>query len=89
MARTKDYRRHKMFTKLENRLKTFYYNRSWYRVDGVNCFADYQTKVKNGEQDLWLRNTGVPCSCYTCSGYYKYNRLPQSEIKKIINEQLK
>lgn len=87
MARTKEYRRFMESTKLERRIKNFYHNSTWWSVD-VNSFAEYRELVMKGQKDVWLRNTGVPCSCYMCSGYYKYDRPIKSEINNIIKDQL-
>lgn len=46
----------------------------WYDVWGNSntTYSEYLEKVLNGERDLWMRTQNVPCSCFNCSGAYKY-----------------
>lgn len=89
MGRTKEFRRYETYKKLEKRIKKYYYANAWYkRGYECNSYAEYRTKVKDGELDTWLRTTAVVCSCSMCSGCYKYKRPIQSDIKKIIDGEL-
>lgn len=85
MARTKEYRRYKFSVKLEKRIK-IYSDTNWRRKG--QSHASYREKILKGELELWMRNTGVCCSCYMCSKYYKYNRPIKSDVNKIINGSL-
>lgn len=77
------YRRYKKETLLKKRAKANFFwlkkpNQSW---------ASFWNEIQEGNSNTWLRNAGVSCSCFMCSGYYKYKRPAKSEIKKIINEE--
>lgn len=87
MARTKEYRRFITSTKLEKRIK-MYSDLKWWKHSEYVTHASYRENVLKGNVDQFLKNTAVACSCYSCSGYYKYNRISQSEICKIIKDQL-
>lgn len=81
MMRTKDYRRHKQFYKFKRRVDLF----STWRWGGCNKF-DFWEDIKKGRYS-WLRTTGRPCNCYSCT-IDKYKRPSKSEIKKLIIDSL-
>lgn len=77
--RTRAYRRHKQASKLLRRIK------KWAKWQSMTP-EEFRLSVMNGNKN-WIRTTGRPCSCYTCS-YESYKRLPKSQLKRIIDEQL-
>jgi hypothetical protein len=80
----RSYRRYEKEVHLKRRARN-YYDYGFY---GHNInWADFYEKIKLGEYDVWLRHTGTPCSCSMCSRG-KYSRIPASEVRNIIDEQL-
>lgn len=81
------YRRYKKLVHLKRRARN-YYDWSWsYSVNNNNlCWADYWKEVNSGETSVWMRHTGVACSCWMCS--QKYDKPTAETIRNIINEQL-
>lgn len=74
------YRRYKKETLLHKRAKMNYY---W--LERLNQpWPEFWKEVKAGKKCIWMRNTGVACSCYGCSGYFKYKRPSKSEEYKLI-----
>lgn len=80
------YRRYKKETLLKKRAKRNYYWLGYSMEDTVamNSWADFWKEIKTGKKCIWMRNTGVACSCYGCSGYFKYKRPSKSEEYKLI-----
>ncbi len=74
------YRRYKAKNLLKKRAKFNYY---WLKKTDQS-WASFWNEVQKGKINTWLRNTGVVCSCYMCSGMYKYKRPSKSEIKKLF-----
>jgi len=81
------YRRYKKEVHLKRRARN-YYDYSWsISVNKENqCWADYWKDVQAGEVSIWMRHTGVVCSCWMCS--QKYERPTPEVVRNIINEQL-
>lgn len=84
-------RRHKKYVKFIGRLK------NWIKP-GESLFIDNKRIVSKSREDviqealkgncyIFLRTTGRPCSCYSCS-YYKYKREQRQYIKKQIDKEL-
>lgn len=81
------FRRSKKQAHLKRRAKNYY---QWSRSISINhgnqCWADYWKEVQSGESSVWMRHTGVVCSCWMCS--QKYERPTAEVVRNIINEQL-
>lgn len=85
--RTKEYRRYKASVKLEKRITNFYFQLGYW--DGrQGSLAQYRKDVKKGVRDQWLKNTGVACSCFMCSGEYKYKRIKKCDIAKQVKAEV-
>ncbi|AFF28224.1 gp226 [Sphingomonas phage PAU] len=70
--RTIAYRRHKASTKLNRKIKLTY------DIDLIHeemSYSDYSKSVLSGKLHTWMRSMNTACSCYMCSGYYKYKRI--------------
>lgn len=69
------------YTKLNRRIELF---QSWNWGDCSK--EEFKRDISKGRYP-WIRTTGRPCNCCSCT-YKKYKRLSKSEIKKIIDEQI-
>ncbi len=79
------YRRYKKETLLHKRAKMNYYwlGYSLENTIAMESWSEFWNEVKAGKKCTWMRSTGVACSCYCCSGYYKYKRPTKSEEYKL------
>ena len=80
--RTKDYRRAKTESKLVRKAKLMYQS-EWY-INKTMTYADFIKEVKAGQKHKWMRSQNTPCSCYMCSGYYKYRRQANLTTQTIL-----
>ena len=75
--------------KFKNRIKRFVANGSYYysgreRIDSPTV----QDVINNGDC-LYYKTTSTPCSCWMCSGYYKYKRHEEKiVVRKLIQDGL-
>lgn len=79
------YRRQKKETLLKKRAKRNYY----WLGQRHGSWAKFWEEVKAGKKYTNFRNTGVLCSCYSCSGHYKYKRTKKFIILKNGMEDLR
>lgn len=81
------YRRYKKEVHLKRRARNYYDWSYSLSIHKESCWAEFKESVEFGESYTWMRSTGKPCSCNMCS-HNKYSRLPKSDVKKIIKNQL-
>ncbi|MEO6304475.1 MAG: hypothetical protein ABIP51_15025 [Bacteroidia bacterium] len=76
------------FLKYKKRVKRFAANCSHYITkDGRDIFNPKTIDIIKDKGYLEYKNSSVLCSCYDCSGYYKYKRhLKKAEDLKLIKE---
>lgn len=89
----KKIRRDKTFLKYKNRIERFVANGSYVFIgteqDRFGLRVDTPTVQQVMESKQWLhyKTTSTPCSCYCCSGAYKYRRHEvKIETRKLIKE---
>lgn len=73
------YNRHKQHVKFLRRVK------QWLNQEGALTNQNIKDAL-TGKTFIFLRTTGRPCNCISCT-YKKYKRPTKNEIKKLINEQ--
>lgn len=90
--RTKEFRIAKGKSKLKRKIKIMYYS-GWYSFetydynnDRKKGYADFLREVLLGEKHTWMRNQNTPCSCYMCSGCYKYVRETNTNTNYLIKK---
>lgn len=79
-VRTKEFRIAKGKSKLKRKAKLMY-DSGWYSFNTDDnghrkrkSYPDFLKQVLSGKEHTWMRSQNTPCSCYMCSGYYKYKR---------------
>lgn len=61
--------------------------RVFVKRDGEYCFDLKFIDFYNDRAQYKLRNTSTLCSCYGCSGYYKYRRHDKkTEDRRLLEE---
>lgn len=60
----------------------------YWLAEKTQSWALFWEEIKAGKKCTWMRNTGVSCSCYMCSGYYKYKRPTKSKLKNNISKDI-
>ena len=77
--------------KFINRLKRFVANGGYYFTNEWVCIDSPTVQdVINDGGYMCYKTTSTPCSCWMCSGYYKYRRHEQKVIEiRLIQEGLK
>lgn len=90
--RTKAFRIAKGKSKLKRKIKIMYYS-GWYSFetydynrDRKKGYAEFSKEVWKGVKHTWMRNQNTPCSCYMCSGSYKYKREKNLNTYMIIKK---
>lgn len=89
----KKIRRDREYLKYKNRIERFVANGSYiflFEAPGrLGDRIDTPTvkQVMDSKQWLYYKTTSTPCSCYCCSGHYKYRRHEvKVETRKLIKE---
>ncbi len=76
------------FLKYKKRIKRFAQSACLYVDRDGNYIYDPKTiDIINDKGQLIYKTSATPCSCWMCSGYYKYNRIEfKKEAQRLIDE---
>lgn len=90
MAMNKKRRQELKRLKFINRIKRFVANGGYYFTqDSERIDTPTVQDVINDGGHMSYKTTSTPCSCWMCSGYYKYRRHEQKVIeRKLVQEGL-